>query len=87
MKREVYAPKGATCQKCGSPLAFYKLDSGKWCPCNVDGGDHWDDCTENRNTGKYGIKVVQLKELFIGHTVGKNFKGPAYSGELPPWEI
>ena len=82
----IYAPKDARCQKCGGPLGFRLLESGKWCPCNPDGEDHWDDCSEAQSKGTYGIKRIIITELFMGYTVGKKFKGPAYSGEKPPWE-
>lgn len=32
------------CKKCGLELAFRKLPSGRWCPMNPDGTDHWDLC-------------------------------------------
>jgi len=36
--------------------------------------------------GTYGIKVEMITELFVGHTIGKNYKNEPYTGELPPWE-
>ena len=83
--RKVYAPKKAKCEKCGSPLAFYKLDSGKWCPCNIDGSDHWDDCSENQAKGTYGIKREIITERFMGITYPKNKKAKLYTGTEPPW--
>jgi hypothetical protein len=82
---DIYKPKGAKCEKCGSPLAFRKLESGKWCPCNVDGSDHWDDCSEAQAKGTYGIKRIIVTERFMGVTY-PNHDRPLYSGELPPWD-
>jgi len=42
--REVFKPKNAKCGTCHKQIAFYKLPSGAWCPCNIDGSDHFDQC-------------------------------------------
>ncbi len=34
----------AFCSKCGLPLGFKQLESGKWRPTNADGTDHYDIC-------------------------------------------
>ncbi len=83
---KVYSPKDAKCQKCGGPLGFRLLKSGKWCPCNPDGSDRWDDCSEAQSKGTYGIKRDIVKWLFIGLTIGKNYSGSPYSGVDPPWD-
>jgi len=85
MERQVYKPKDAVCGKCNGPLAYYKLPSGKWCPCNLDGSDHWDDCKEAISKGTYGIQ-----KTFINFERGKP-QNPAklkvfYSGRIPPWD-
>lgn len=40
----IFRPEGLLCEKCGRPLAFKQLANGKWCPCDPDGADHWDEC-------------------------------------------
>lgn len=39
------APK---CRKCGLHIGFRKIENGRWTPCNLDGGDHWDLCRQTR---------------------------------------
>jgi len=86
MNRKVFIPKKAKCKKCGSPLAFYLNENKNLVPCNIDGSDHWDDCSYNRQHGVYGIKIEIITERFIGFTPAKHNR-PLYSGEAPPWEI
>ena len=56
------------CQKCGQPLKFVKRLFGdvlKWCPVNLDGSDHWDDCkraTRKRLMGESVEKVMAYAE-------------------------
>jgi hypothetical protein len=52
----------ALCYKCQQPIAFKKLPSGKMCPTNPDGSDHWDTCNSKR--AYTGPKMV-----FMGRTV------------------
>lgn len=52
----------ATCFKCQQPIAFKKLPSGKFCPTNLDGSDHWDTCSAKR-------AYTGPKTLFMGRTV------------------
>lgn len=87
------------CGDCGGLLAFYKLDNGKYCPCNPDGSDHWDDCREAQVKGTYGIKrtfrcfisgaktrsyAKGFKHLKVD---GKKIEPSYYAGEKPPWDI
>ena len=67
--------KTVLCKKCGEPIAFKKLPSGKLCPTNVDGSEHFDICREvrNRKLGK-----TQVNERSSGVLVGSQFV------ELPP---
>lgn len=54
----------AFCYKCKQPIAFKKLSSGKFCPTNVDGSDHWDLCKSIVNKPYTGPKTQ-----FMGRTV------------------
>lgn len=60
----------AKCQKCGAPIIFRRLTEGKGkgklCPFNPDGSEHWDDCSENQHTGKYGAQYKRFKALYRG---------------------
>lgn len=86
-KQKVYRPKDAICGKCGGPMAYRKLPSGKWCPCNPDGSDHWDDCREAQTKGTYGIKRDFLVHIAGAVTIGKGkLKGNKYEGDKTPWE-
>lgn len=89
-ERKIFAPEGATCKKCGGPLAFYKNERDNWVPCNPDGSDHWDDCRSNLNEGKYGIyKEAGPDYLFNPDTdiTKPSHNRPLYTGDAPPWEI
>lgn len=44
--------KVPTCYKCGQPIMFSVLPSGKYKPVNLDGSDHWDICKATTNSGK-----------------------------------
>ena len=63
----------------------YQNENKNWVPCNVDGSDHWDDCSHNRIHGIYGIKVEIVTERFMGFTERKDKSKPLYSGSEPPW--
>lgn len=67
--------KVVLCKKCGEPIAFVKLASGKLCPTNVDGSEHFDVCREVRNK-KLG--TTQINEMSSGVIVGSQYV------ELPP---
>lgn len=64
------------CKKCGLPLAWKTLPSGKWCPTNPDGSDHWDLCSATRNARRPYDPDRDTKSS--GVIVGK------YYVELPP---
>lgn len=83
--RQVYKPKGATCGKCGGPLAFYKRESGLWTPCEVNGDDHWDICRENLSVGKYGIKKVFDTQRPGVKTKCTDHSLPVFDGVGVPW--
>jgi hypothetical protein len=40
------------CKKCGLPIKWSTLPSGKFCPVNPDGSQHFDICNQTRNAGK-----------------------------------
>ena len=71
----------AICRKCKQPIKFKKLKSGKWCPTNLDGSDHWDDCREITN--RYCTKP---KTQDYGTITGINYI--KYTGDetIPPWD-
>lgn len=66
------------CKKCGSGLKWKMLASGKWCPVNPDGTDHWDLC-RSITRGAEGPTVV-----FHMRTKGKGTH--VWDSELPPWD-
>jgi len=33
------------CAACGSPITFKRTPAGRWCPCELDGSDHFDKCS------------------------------------------
>ena len=54
---DLFNPKGCFCEKCDRKLAFRKTASGKWCPCEPDGSDHWDICRETQ------VKLGRLSQV------------------------
>ena len=67
----------AICTKCGSPLKFRQMASGRWCPRNPDGTDHWDLCKALQSKAGGRPKVV-----FHARTGGNGF---VWCGDMPPW--
>ena len=78
----IYVPQDVNCEKCGLLLGFKLLSSGKWCPVNSDGTDHWDICREVYNK-KYGITLIN--HSFGGVTNPHLKLEDLYQGEDPPW--
>lgn len=80
------------CAKCGLPLGFKKLPSGKWCPTNPDGSDHWDLCRETSIAAMTPAERAWLNERDAQRakgvvTVGKHYhKSKQYRGAIPPWD-
>jgi hypothetical protein len=56
------------CQKCSEPISFVRREFRgvmKWCPVNVDGTDHWDQCkraTRKRLMGESVENVMAYAE-------------------------
>ena len=68
-KKKLEKTTQPVCMKCGSPIAFKKLPSGKFCPTNIDGTDHWDLCSEL----KFKANPNRPTEAFIARTIGKDY--------------
>ena len=69
------------CKKCNLPISFKKIASGKWCPTNPDGSDHWDLCSETRfknNPNKQASKTMAF-------TWGKDFVES--NDDSVPWSV
>ena len=73
----------ATCKYCGLPIKFERLPSGRWCPKNWDGSDHFDLCKET--TFKKSDKFELIEET-SAHTVPNDPFDDFYDGEVPPWD-
>jgi len=70
------------CKKCGLPLAFKKLASGKLCPVNPDGSDHWDLCRGvTRDLDSAITRCIQERGL---SSSGRPTH--VYTGDVPPWD-
>lgn len=54
--------KATLCNKCNLPITFKKLASGKLCPTNPDGSDHWDDCSKAKRAGRQFNPATDMKE-------------------------
>ena len=77
----IFLPTGKpTCKQCFGLIAFKQLASGKWCPVETDGTDHWDKCRERQE--KLGLRANQPKTLNMGTTIGRNYR-PVESDEPP----
>jgi uncharacterized protein YifE (UPF0438 family) len=76
------------CAKCGLPLGFKRLKSGKWCPTNPDGSDHWDLCRETALAAmtpeERAWKVYKDAQAARPVVTGKHIK--TYKGDVPPWD-
>lgn len=71
------------CNKCGLPIIFEKMASGKFCPKNKNGSDHWDDCRTEilkdpaRRKAQLKADAAMMKPAT---TYATNY--PLYSGAL-----
>ena len=76
------------CQKCGLPLAFKKLPSGRWCPTNVDGSDHWDICRETMLAAMSPEQraALQRRDADRARGVWTGTAKRVYAGSVPPWD-
>ena len=82
-----------TCKKCGLPLGFKLITSGKgkgkYCPTNPDGSDHWDTCREERMKDPvYKARMLAMdKEAMKPVTTKCRIKKVKfYNGDIPPWD-
>lgn len=73
------------CHKCDLPIAFKRLPSGKWCPTNVDGSDHWDICRETRNRMIHPDELRARDRAMSKPVIIGTIKH-AYCGRVPPWD-
>lgn len=69
------------CRKCGLPLGFKRMPSGKLRPTNPDGSDHWDLCSFTRFKTSGKPTVVKMAT-----TKAKKFNLPDCDCPEPPWE-
>jgi hypothetical protein len=77
----VWLPPGKpTCKQCYGLIAFRQLASGKWCPCELDGKDHWDICSERQI--KLGIRKRGPLTENCGTTIGRDYV-PSDSTDVP----
>ncbi len=78
--------KTATCRKCGLEIRWRHLPSGKFCPENLDGGDHWGLCSETvwRNASGL-VKAARLARHPPFKTRG--IRPKLYGVKTPPWEF
>jgi len=75
--------KPIKCNKCGLPIAFKKLASGKYCPTNPDGSDHFDECREAQRGGRPFDPIRDTRSS--GWIIGKDYK-PPIDPEAIPWD-
>ena len=74
-------PFGAgVCRKCKQGIAFAVLPSGRYCPVNPDGTEHWDACRQAQRAGK----PPAAKPPLITESRHKVFYPE--TAEIPPWD-
>jgi hypothetical protein len=71
------------CRKCGLPIAFKKLSSGKYCPTNPDGSDHFDLCRETIRGGRPFDPARDMRSS--GWITGEHYKPDSNPDEIP-WD-
>lgn len=71
------------CQKCGHPIAFKKLASGRFCPTNPDGSDHWDLCKGTVRTFESAVSDCIREGTGKTEMRGQQY---FYTGDVPPWD-
>lgn len=77
------------CYKCGGWVQWRQLESGKVCPENLDGSDHWDECRERRikNDSEFRKRCERIDaELSKPRTTNFGKRTEFYAGEIPPWD-
>lgn len=73
------------CRKCGLPIAFKKLPSGKFCPTNPDGSDHWDLCKGVDRTFEVAVARA-IREGAAKTYAPMQGQQYFYTGDIPPWD-
>ena len=76
-------PKPFRCKKCGLVVRWRRLPSGRFCPENLDGSDHWDICSETAWwNASASVKAARLSKHppFITPGIG----AALYTGKRPP---
>lgn len=73
------------CKKCGGPITFRKLPSGKSMPVEVDGSEHWDICKRRKLEQLSPAQREQLLAAKPPLTTATTATH-VYCGELPPWD-
>ena len=86
----IFSP-GIKCEACGLPLSFKQLPTGKWCPCNSDGSDHWDSCKtiQRKRMGlinEDGSLNMERLEALKPALFSRSEVTHVWCGELPPWD-
>ena len=76
------------CAKCHLPLAFKQLESGKWCPTNPDGSDHWDLCRETRIAAMSPLERALLarRDAIAAAPVWTGTTKYVWNGTIAPWD-
>lgn len=89
----VFVPTGLLCDACQRPLAFRLLPSGKWCPCDPDGSDHWDRCKQIQRKAMGLLNddgTVNWGRLETLKPAGWSRRASdithVWSADLPPWD-
>jgi hypothetical protein len=85
--------KAQPCTKCSGPISFRKNAKGKWVPCELDGSDHWDICTERRRKewglvnadGTLNMEALRKLKPPIVTEPAPQFSHVC-SGSVPPWD-
>lgn len=83
--------KSKNCSKCGLELGFKRLPSGKWCPTNPDGSDHWDLCRKTRiknlsPADRAAYERADRLQALPRRTCPMDLTHIYSNPEVPPWD-
>lgn len=82
------------CNKCAGPIVFKIMATkrgNRWCPVNVDGGEHWDTCKERQHGSSEAYRahnialMARVNQDPNRFTKGRKVKY-VYCGVAPPWD-